>query len=364
MTVWDLRSIEGGFARAATNSRQWSAALQNLTQQTASYGAILFPVTGGPDFGMPHTDEVADSLEAYFRNGWYQRDERYKGITTLIAQGVVDDLDIFSEEAIGRHPYYQEFLAPFKLKWFAGLKVAVGNDLWCISLQRRPDQGPFSPSEKQSLALLAQSISCHAAMAQATGSAAVDGALDAFEASNKAVLLVNGYGDVVRMNAAAEKLMDSDFKVLERQIVGFDRVSSHSLKKAIQDLAIGRAVSVSVPIVFTRTLRRPILAYPLRLDRSASYFFTDCKLAIILVDMERPLRTKECELRTIFHMTASEARLAARLLSGETLERVADELGIAKETARNHLKTIFEKAEVNRQSELLALLARLSGPPR
>lgn len=364
MILWDLESIEGGFARAATDAKQWSVALQNLTQHTASHGAILFPVTGGPDFGMPHTDEIAYSLDAYFRKGWYQRDERYKGISTLIAQGVVDDLDIFNEEAIGRHPYYQEFLAPFKLKWFAGLKVAVGNDLWCISLQRRPDQGPFSPSEKQRLARLAQSISSHAALAQAIGSAAVDGALDAFEASNKAVLLVNGYGEVVRMNVAAEKLMGGDLMVVERQVVSSDRVSNHSLKTAIQDLAIGRAASVSIPIVFTRTLKRPILAYPLRLDRSASYFFTDCKLAIILVDIERPLQTKEYELRTVFHMTASEARLAARLLSGETLERVADELGIAKETARNHLKTIFEKADVNRQSELLALLARLSGPLR
>jgi DNA-binding CsgD family transcriptional regulator len=63
-------------------------------------------------------------------------------------------------------------------------------------------------------------------------------------------------------------------------------------------------------------------------------------------------------------MTPSEARLASRLMHGNGLDKIADELGITKETARNHLKSIFEKAGVNRQLELLALFARLSGPKR
>ena len=71
------------------------------------------------------------------------------------------------------------------------------------------------------------------------------------------------------------------------------------------------------------------------------------------------MRTAEDELRNVFQMTPSEARLSARLMSGEALENVADGLGISKETARRHLKSIFNKTAVNRQSELIALLSRL-----
>ena len=149
--MWDLEIVEKAFQKAATDPSHWQLALESLTRSTESYGAVLFPVTGGPDFKMPHTEEMGPSLDAYFRNGWYQRDERYKGASTLMANGVVDDLDIFSTEAIDQHPYYQEFLAPFKLRWFAGLKVAVGEDVWCISLQRRTDQGPFLAEEKSAL---------------------------------------------------------------------------------------------------------------------------------------------------------------------------------------------------------------------
>ena len=161
------------------------------------------------------------------------------------------------------------------------------------------------------------------------------------------------------MNTSAENLLRDDVKVIKSQIVGVDRFATNTLKKAILDLTIGRPVSVPIPVVFRRALKRPIAAYPLALRRSASYFFANCKVAIILVDLEKPMRTAEDELRNVFQMTPSEARLSARLMSGEALENVADGLGISKETARRHLKSIFNKTAVNRQSELIALLSRL-----
>jgi DNA-binding CsgD family transcriptional regulator len=70
-----------------------------------------------------------------------------------------------------------------------------------------------------------------------------------------------------------------------------------------------------------------------------------------------------CEtLRSTFGLTPAEARLAAELASGDAVEDAASRLGITKETARNHLKAIFQKTEVHRQSELVALLARLPKP--
>jgi DNA-binding CsgD family transcriptional regulator len=73
---------------------------------------------------------------------------------------------------------------------------------------------------------------------------------------------------------------------------------------------------------------------------------------------EQPLRL-DAQLRELFGLTAAEARLASRLAAGDCLETVADELGVAYETARNQLKAIFAKTETHRQAELVALLARL-----
>ena len=58
-------------------------------------------------------------------------------------------------------------------------------------------------------------------------------------------------------------------------------------------------------------------------------------------------------------ITVFDATNATQLALGESLENVADQFGIAKETARSQLKSIFTKTGVHRQAELVAVLAKL-----
>ena len=64
-------------------------------------------------------------------------------------------------------------------------------------------------------------------------------------------------------------------------------------------------------------------------------------------------------LRSVFRLTEAEARLATQMAFGNSLESVADQFGIAKETARSQLKSVFAKTGVHRQAELVAMLAKL-----
>src|SRR6266403_398122 len=159
MPDWDLGPIERAFADAALNPTSWVTALDTATKLTESFGAILLPIKGGLVPNVPFTEPMSESADTYFRQHWYLRDERNRGIDVMIQRGVADDLDISSAEKIKRHPYYQEFLAPHGLRWFAGVAVACGDDMWCLSLQRTIEQGPFSETEKDQLALLSGRLS-------------------------------------------------------------------------------------------------------------------------------------------------------------------------------------------------------------
>ncbi|WP_293339607.1 alpha/beta fold hydrolase [Parvibaculum sp.] len=64
--------------------------------------------------------------------------------------------------------------------------------------------------------------------------------------------------------------------------------------------------------------------------------------------------------RTAFGLTPAEARLAARLRFGLSLKEAAEELGISVNTARNQLKSVFDKLGVNRQADLVRHLAELA----
>ncbi len=51
--------------------------------------------------------------------------------------------------------------------------------------------------------------------------------------------------------------------------------------------------------------------------------------------------------------------VAALLGDGRTLSAAAEEMAVARNTARNHLQTIFAKTETRSQVELVRLLMRL-----
>lgn len=358
--MFQLAAIEEAFANAALNGSSWRTALDIATATTGSFGAVLLPIKGGLIPNVPFTEPISESADTYFREGWHLRDERNLGINIMMQRGVIDDLDISSPDKIRRHPYYQEFLAPHGLRWFAGVKVACGEDIWCLSLQRTIEQGPFSDAEKRQLAQLSNNLSASAALARAIGSATTKGALDAFEISRTAVVLINRMGEAFQANPSAERLLQGDIRVVKRRLVGKDMNATLTLERAIHHLlwrCEGGGLSPAVPL--PRVGRRPLLAYPAKLSSMTANALADCQAVVILVDPEDVSGPTYAALQAAFGLSESEARLAARLATGEALERIAHRFGIAKETSRTQLKSIFAKTGVHRQAELVALLAPL-----
>lgn len=62
-------------------------------------------------------------------------------------------------------------------------------------------------------------------------------------------------------------------------------------------------------------------------------------------------------MQQLFAFTRTEALVAVRLAKGLRLEDIEQELNIRHNTARAHLRSMFSKAEVHRQSQLVHLLA-------
>ena len=61
-------------------------------------------------------------------------------------------------------------------------------------------------------------------------------------------------------------------------------------------------------------------------------------------------------LRCHFGLTPAEARLALHLVAGETLRSAEAKLSMTYETARTHLKSIFQKTGTCRQAELVVVI--------
>jgi DNA-binding CsgD family transcriptional regulator len=173
------------------------------------------------------------------------------------------------------------------------------------------------------------------------------------------VVLINRHGYVFKANASAERLLTDDVQIVKGQLTAKDTRATMALNRAIHALLWRPTGGLSAPVALPRASRRPLLAYPARLSNSTANALADCQAMVILIDPDAKTPTPEMNLRTVFRLTEAEARLATQLALGESLEKVADQFGIGKETARSQLKSIFAKTGVHRQAELVAVLAKL-----
>jgi DNA-binding CsgD family transcriptional regulator/PAS domain-containing protein len=353
----DLAEIEDSFASAAVDPSRWNAAMDTAARATGSFGAIMLPVKGRLPL-FPLSAAMHPIMDAYVREDWVHRDVRYRSTPALLARGVSTDFDFTTPEDMRRLPYYQEFLAPHGLCWFAGVKVGDGEDVWVLVLQHTAAQGPFTPTELRRLAMLSRRLSGAAELARAFAFARMEAALEAFEASGSAAAIVGYLGDVIRLNRSAERLLGEDLKIVKGRIVCADSNSTAALDRALHALVWSREAALHLPVVLPRKMGRPILAYPSSRPGVAHAAFAQCHCFVVFVDLEARIAAPDGDLTLAFGLTPAEARIASGLLAGASIDAVADKLGIAYETSRNQLKSVFQKTDTHRQGQLVSLLAR------
>lgn len=116
----NFEPAEREFVEAGLDPMRWVKALDSVAFATGSRGALMMPITGGVLRNVPFTETISGAMDEYFRDGWHLRDERMRAIPIITKRGVADDFDGHSADAIAKHPFYQEFLAPHRLRWYAG----------------------------------------------------------------------------------------------------------------------------------------------------------------------------------------------------------------------------------------------------
>ncbi len=84
------------------------------------------------------------------------------------------------------------------------------------------------------------------------------------------------------------------------------------------------------------------------------------ELVLFLHQPDATVSVCEATLRTLHRLTRTEARIAALLVTGHTVARIAVEVGSSTNTVRTHLKRVFAKIGVASQPALIRVV--LSGP--
>jgi DNA-binding CsgD family transcriptional regulator len=169
-------------------------------------------------------------------------------------------------------------------------------------------------------------------------------------------------GRVIGANEIAEEIL-STRDGLEVSREGMLRVSQEGerpLEQLVQEAGKQTRIAQSGSSVLAvrRGAGKSRLTLLIRASQASE---NEGSVLVMIMDAALPVRTIESELRQLYGFSSMEARLANLLIQGHSLEECCQELAFRRSTGCTHLKRLFKKTGVHRQSELVALLLKSIG---
>lgn len=178
------------------------------------------------------------------------------------------------------------------------------------------------------------------------------------------VILTDAAARPLFLNARAARIVAEvdGLDVTTGQVAAATPIATQCLRAAVMDVAAGAAITGRRLRVERPSQRPPLLLTILPMAQLGAVLpgVGVPSVAIFITETDAPLAIDHAAVREIFHLTARECDVAARIARGLDLDEAAGELGIGRGTVRGHLTQIYEKTGIHSQAALVALLARFT----
>jgi len=376
MSALDYLNISGAIEQiyaAAAEPDRWPAALQAIATCFGDIGAILIYTR---EDGSAATI-VSPSLEAAQRdyaNGWWEQDFRLTRALEHFYRaehGPVTDAHFTTPEEMRTHAFYTDFQRRHGLFWIASMEISPGpNVRVALSIHRGPDRPAYDDDELKLFSQIGRHAEQSLRLAVRLLRAEITsiGLGETLSRLESAVFVVDENARIIFQNRAADGvlgdgLQEQNGRLIARGAVGdqFQRVLTKAADGALSDLH----PEFLQPVVIARSRDRfPLVAHliPLRVPQQSTLaqFLAAGRVAVLVQSMESERTAEPTLVRDILGLTLAEARLAVLVGTGLAPRDVAQQLGVKEETARTVLKRVFAKTGLSRQSELAALMTRLT----
>ena len=356
---------------------RWTAFLDRLTDASRGASMVFFRQdVDRPGATVPMSvripEECLRSYEAHYNavNPWMkQRPD------LLVPGRVATSEEMCPTDVLRRSEYYNDWLKPLGYAHCLGGVVLQEGPLHSVITAFRAERtGPASVADvavfREVLPHLRRGVQLYFRLLDLeTGRAATSAALDRLPLG---VILLDDARRPILVNRAARAILDRNdgLSLAPNGLRAAHRAESAALTALIASVTAaplergapvsGRGAGGSLAI--SRPSRqRPlsVLVSPLHAD----HYRLGASIAVAAVFVGDPEERSEPDadvIRRLYGLTRAETSLVLALLSGLSLGDAAEALAITGNTARTHLKRVFAKTGVRRQSELSRVL--VTGP--
>jgi DNA-binding CsgD family transcriptional regulator len=344
---------------AAVIPEQWSGVLAATAQFAGAKDAVLIATRGTSFAGwLMSSPEFNDIVVGHSQH--YPTNLRTSRLIGAQYAGFLHDRDLLTQDEIDREPVYQDFLIP--RGYGSGVATAIASpsgDNIIIHAEFGHTDGPRRPDILTGLnklrphfaraALLSSQLGLERAraMTEALGMLALPGAV------------LRGAGKLYTANAAFEALMPGLIRDRRERLYLADDDADRLLAAALARVSLpgSPAAAVNSIPVAAGEGGLPYILHLLPIRGVANDVFTQATALLIVTPVDRAAVPTADVLQGLFDLTPAEARIARGIAAATSIDALATAQGVTRETVRSQLKTVLAKTGVNRQSELVSLLA-------
>jgi DNA-binding CsgD family transcriptional regulator len=285
------------------------------------------------------------------------------------------DYDVLPEEAMRRHEYYDWLGCVCGMKYHLGTKFIDDGDVFAaVSIEFGISYGPPRQKDFELLALLTPHIANAWRMSQhlVRASRIDDFNLLLLESVPWGVVTLDHRGRVLSVNGPARRIMKRGEGLrisrgeLRARRAADDRTLQIELGRSLkaargEGLHAGGAMAIGRP---GEALPYGVRVLPLRHVTGPTPQGIPF-VAVVIADFAEPQRPGHADLMAVLGLSRREADLAVQLAAGLPLREAAVAAGMSYNTARNHVRLIFDKTGARSQPQLVGILRRLSAlqPP-
>lgn len=366
----ELLELIGDVYESALNPANWPDTLNKIANSFQANGV-----------GFHERDYRASRWGAFVQVGMSDRqvidyadyyvsvDPRYLPVRDLPSGSIVTDPMHISEAEMDRDEFYQDFLAPNDMRYYAAAVLENGHDLIAgVTIQRSRRAGPFSDLDVKKFSLLVPHMRRALRVQRQVGAslAQQSSAREIWDRLPGGVVLIDGHLKPAFMNTAASLLIKTgDGLRSEGDGLAACRADlTVLLRRAISDaidLANGKINVPPPPVKIDRPSgKEPLVVWAVPGSSTTEWpgtlYGNACVLLFVSIPELRPRVTLSATFAQFYGLTRTEARVLEAMLNGATPENIQVMFKVSMPTVRKHLQTIFAKTEVNRQVDLIRLV--------
>ena len=308
------------------------------------------------------------ALEREYFDVYYPRDERIPRLFRLPDSEVVHVASLYTEDELKTSATYNELLPINRLQDGVHVRMDGPNGsriAWSSADPVDGDGWSFDRIEaiRGLLPHLRQYILVRQALcdARALGKS-LAGLL---ETTGLAIVHLDGGGRIVAANERARRLLGKGDAL-------FDRAGNLRARLPADDDALQAALARALPgrgdhgaggsLLVGRPNRLPGLTVHITPVGEGEIDFRPWRVAALVLVIDRgPRGIDPASVAEALGLTAAESRVAVLLAEGRTVSEIAAATGRSEKTVRWHVRQIFEKRGISRQTDLVRQVLSLDG---